>query len=311
MTESAIRSTKLHLLQLPDSPTLNSVAGANSAGSQRDPLIGPSLAADRPWLVIMAAITAAELLWWAAAWSLGIAPIAHVGTYLFLAFCGLASAALARRATGLRFSAAPLPVVLAGTLLIGVGASAFLPLKYAIPREVPFWLDQPLAVAERSFFGADPWLLLDHLLGWAAMPIDWLYGCWLPVQMLVLFLLVLARPSPAKSHALIAYALTWFLLGAIAAMLLSSAGPIFYDRIYGGRMFSSLGATLRARGTWVAIGESNRMWAAMATKDPGLIAGISAVPSIHVAISLWIYLTTRRLMPSGRAHNIILFHKVC
>jgi hypothetical protein len=306
MTGSAIRSTKPYLLQLSDTPIRKYGAGANLAETQSGPVTGPAWAGERPWLLIMAAITAVELLWWAAAWKLGIAPIAHAGTYLFLAGGGLVSAALIRRATGLPFSAAPWPAVLAGTLLIAVGGSAFLPLKYAIPHEVPFWLDRPLALAERSFFGADPWLLLDHLLGWAAVPVDWLYGCWLPVQMLVLFLLVLARPSPAKSHALIAYVLTWFLLGTVAAMLLSSAGPIFYDRVYGGGMFSTLGSTLRGRGTWIAIGESDRMWSAMMVKDPGLIAGISAVPSIHVAVSLWIYLAARKLM--RRAAPLALFY---
>ncbi|HEX6660851.1 MAG TPA: phosphatase PAP2 family protein [Sphingomicrobium sp.] len=245
----------------------------------------------------MAAVTAVELIWWLAAWWRGVAPAPHVAIYLGLALTGLAVAIGLRLVLRLPPTGGRWPAVLAGTVLVGVGASAFLPLKYAIPREVPFWLDQPIALAERRLFGADPWLLLDRLLGWATVPMDWLYGCWLPVQLLVLFSLILARPSSIKSRALIAYSLAWFLLGAVAAMLLSSAGPLFYDRLYGGHQFQPLHAMLRTRGGWVALAESDLMWAARSDNDPGLVAGISAVPSIHVAMSLWIYLAAREIMP--------------
>lgn len=246
---------------------------------------------------MLAAVTAAELVWWAIAWQLGIAPVARVATYIALAGIGLGTAVALRLALRLPASGAPWPPVLLGTLLTAIGASAFLPLKYAIPREMPFWLDLPIARAERLLFGADPWLLLDRAAGWAAVPMDWLYSCWLPTQSVILFLLILARPSPAKSRALIAYSLAWFLLGAVAAVMLSSAGPLFYDRLYGGEMFAGLDATLRDRGAWIVFAESGRMWAALARNEPGLVSGISAVPSIHVAISLWIVLVARSIAP--------------
>ena len=263
--------------------------------------------ADRGWLAVLAAVTAVTLLWWAAIWMLGIAPVPYLATYVALAFLALAIAVGLRLALGLRPSGAPWPAVVAGAILSAVAASAFLPLKYAIPAEVPFWLDQPIMATERWLFGTDPWLLLDGLLGWAAVPLDWLYGCWLPVQSVILFSLILARPSRAKSRALIAYSLAWFVLGAVAAMLLSSVGPIFYDRLYGGSGFAPLAATLHARGAWLAIGESDRMWAAFASNSPGLVAGISAAPSIHVAISLWIYLTARTVLPRAAPAALLYF----
>lgn len=262
---------------------------------------------ERRWLVTMAAISGVEIVWWAVAWRLGIAPLPHVVTYVVLAFGGLGAAIALRVALRLTPSAAPWGAALPATLLVGVGASAFLPLKYAIPREVSFWLDRPLAAAERSWFGADLWVLLDRLFGWAAMPMDWLYGCWLPTQSLILFLLILARPSRAKTRALIAYSLAWFLLGVVGAVMLSSAGPLFYDRIYGGSTFAALGETLRARGAWVAIAESDRMWAAAAGRDPGMVAGISAVPSVHVAISLWMWLVARDLAPRFALTALVYF----
>lgn len=255
----------------------------------------------------MAAITAAELIWWLAAWLLHITFVPHFAAYLLFAMVAMAAATALRVVFGLPMWSVPWPVAVTGTFLVGVGASAFLPLKYAIPREVPFWLDRPIALAERAVFRGDPWLLLDHLLGWAARPMDWLYGGWLPVQSLVLLLLVLSRPSPAKSRALIAYALAWFLLGLVAAVLLSSAGPLFYDRLFGGGSFSGLATTLRARGAVIALGESDRMWASFGETRPGLVAGISAVPSIHVAISLWMFLTARSIMPRAKIPALAYF----
>lgn len=262
---------------------------------------------DRRWLVGLAAVTAVELAWWAVVWRLGLAPLPYLATYLGLAFAGLAVAVAIRLALRLKPSAAPWPEVLVGTALVGIGASAFLPLKYAIPYEMPFWLDRPVALVERALFGIDPWLLLDRLFGTATVPIDWLYGSWLPVQTLVAFSLILSRPSAAKSRALLAYGFAWFFLGVVAAMLLSSAGPLFYDRAFGGNAFAGLAETLRHRGAWVALAESDRMWAAMAQHHPGLVAGISAVPSIHVAISLWIYLTARTIAPRAAPAALIYF----
>ena len=244
----------------------------------------------------MAALATVELIWWALAWRAGSAPAPLLGTYLLLSFGGLAVALAIRLVLRLR-PGTSWPAVVAGTVLVAIGASTFLPLKYAIPSEIPFWLDRPLAEAERAVFGSDPWLLLDQILGWATRPIDWLYGSWLPTQLLVMFSVLLSRPSRAKDQALIAYSLAWFLLGAVGAVLLSSVGPLFYDRAFGEHQFAALGDTLHHRGAWVALAESDRMWAATLLDKPGLVAGISAMPSIHVAISLWVALTARLLAP--------------
>ena len=252
---------------------------------------------DRRWLAVLAAMTLAELLWWAIAHGAGIAPMPWVGSYVALAFAGCAAALGLRALIRPGAPRAGWPAIVVGTLLVGLGGSLFLPLQYAIPGEMAFWLDAPLAAGERALFGADPWLLLDRALGWATLPLDRVYGLWLPCQLLVLFGILLMPPSRAKSRALIAYSLAWFLLGVAAAALCSSAGPIFYDRLSGGARFAGLGATLHARGATMAIAESDAMWASLATAKPNFVAGISAMPSLHVAVSLWIWLAARSLAP--------------
>lgn len=269
----------------------------------RSPLLA-SLGDDRPWLIVMAVVTALELTWWAAIWSFGYAPAPFLLTYLGLAFAGLACALALRALLYPRAGHPNWSSVVPATVLVGIGASLFLPLKYAIPYLVPFWLDAPLAQTERVIFGTDPWFVLDHLLGWATMPIDRLYGLWLPTQSLILFMVITQRPCAAKSRALIAYFLAWLLLGVVAAVLFSSAGPIFYDRMFGGSEFAPLRETLQNRGAWIVLAESDRMWSSLASSRPGLVAGISAVPSIHVAISVWIYLAARTMAPRATLYAL-------
>jgi hypothetical protein len=268
-----------------------SLAGAQSGTA------GPLVNEDLRWLIVLAATTLAEIIWWAAARGAGLAPVPRLMTYLVLAFAGLTVAFLLRLATRRHTKPASLQSVIPGAVLIAIGGSFFLPLKFAIPGQVPFWLDASLAATERRIFGTDPWLLLDRFVGWALVPMDWLYVLWLPVQLLILFTVMLEPPSAAKSRALMAHGLAWFVLGVAAATLLSSAGPIFFDRLSGSSEFATLRGTLQARGAWVVFAESDAMWAAYANSRPGLLSGISALPSIHVAIALWIFLTARTMAP--------------
>lgn len=259
---------------------------------------------DAPWLAVMLAITILEACWWVVNWLVGTAPAPHLFTHVALAFAGLGGALTLRLALQ---PGAPSPnwrSVVPTTVMVGAGASLFLPLKYAIPQLVPFWLDAPLAHAEKRPFGVDPWLTLDRWLGFLAVPMDCLYGLWLPTQALILFLAVLQRGSVAKSRVLISYVLAWFLLGVIGATFFSSAGPIFYDRLFGGTEFAGLRETLQDRGAWIALGESDRMWASLAGRRPTIVAGISAVPSIHVAISFWMFLAARLMVPRAAPYAL-------
>lgn len=264
-----------------------------TAAAPRPSFLSYRLGEDRTWLTVMALVTAVECAWWAVIWHLGLAPAPYLLTYIALAFIALVCALTLRFLLGPRLGSPNWPPLIAGTALLGLGASLFLPLKYAIPQLVPFWVDPALASAERAMFGADPWRVLDGVVGWAVVPMDALYGLWLPIQSLLLFITLTQPPSPAKSRALIAYVLAWFLLGVVAATVFSSAGPIFFDQIFGGATFAGLRETLQNRGAWVVLAESDKMRSAMVSGQPGIVAGISAVPSIHVAISVWIFLLAR------------------
>ena len=264
---------------------------------------------DRRWLTVMAATTLAEFIWWAAARVAGIAPYPST-IYL----CGARRSSDWQRLSQLRTATrrharrSSLRSAIPGAACVAIGGSFFLPLKFAIPRQVPFWLDAPACcMLNEAFLAPIPgscWIV------WSAghlVPMDWLYVLWLPVQLLILFTVMLEPPSAEKSRALMAYSLAWFLLGVAAATLFSSAGPIFFDRLYGGADFALLRETLQARGAWVVLAESDAMWSAYVNGQRGLLTGISALPSIHVAIALWIFLTARTLAPRLAKWALVYF----
>jgi hypothetical protein len=245
----------------------------------------------------MALLTGIELAAWTIARLVGVAPLPLLGINSIVAFVALGTALVVRRLSAPREPGASWPAIICATMLVGIGASLFSALKYSIPAIVPFWLDPPLDRVERALFGMPPWQLLDSANGWTTMAVDRIYGVWLPTQLIILFLVILARPSPAKSRALTCYAAAWFLLGLVAATFLSSAGPIFYDRAMGGAQYLALHAALARHNAWMVVATSDAMWATYASGRPGLVSGISALPSMHVAISLWIVLTARALAP--------------
>jgi len=245
----------------------------------------------------VATLTAIELVVWLFAWSAGLAPVPMTATYVAFAFAGLGIALGLRPLWRRGGPRASWPVMLLGALIVGVNSSLFMALKFAIPSLVPFWLDAPLNAVEVGLFGTEPYQLLDSLLGRTTLVVDRIYGFWLPVQLVTLFSVMAAPPSRAKARALTAYAAAWFLVGIVAAALLSSAGPIFFDRVFGGARFAPLHQMLETHGAWMVLSTSDAIWSAYASGQYRLVAGISAAPSMHVAISLWMLLVARDLAP--------------
>jgi hypothetical protein len=174
--------------------------------------------------------------------------------------------------------------------LMGIQAACFASLKAAIPSVNPFWLDPYLMRFEAALFGKQPWQIAYSLFGPAAGFFDAAYTVWVPIQIVSIFSLLLIKPSPEKSQAIISFMLAWLIIGVFAAAALSSAGPIFYDRLYGTHDFAGLplaGAHNTAR-------ESAMLWASHKSGVLKVGSGISAMPSMHVALALWFALVLRK-----------------
>lgn len=288
--------SELHLLAVQREPSDQPVTLIpDSIGFRLSLLARGSLRGEAPWLAVLTATTAAEIAWWWLCWSAGKAPLPLFETSLTLA-CGFCALALLFRQLTSAAGQASWRVIVLGTVLVAAGASVFLPIKYAIPSQLPFYLDPLLVVRERQLLGSDAWIIADRFAGWALPVVDLVYASWLPLQFLIAFSILVLPPSANKSRALITYFLIWTLLGVLAATLLASVGPIFYDRLVGGDEFSDLTRRLQASAP-ITFAEARMMWASFSENPPGLVMGISAMPSIHVAVAVWIWLSLRSLRP--------------
>ena len=162
--------------------------------------------------------------------------------------------------------------------------------KVNIPTFTDFTWDHAFAAIDRALFlGHDPWRLTHAVMpwAWATQLLDAIYLAWY----LVLFAAIVgvgALPlrNPVRLAFLLAIGLDWVVGGVVIATLLPAAGPVYMERITGDTMFRPLMDTLYAQaaeGRIVALEIQEWLWAGYAVEgiDP---AGISAFPSLHVAI---------------------------
>ena len=191
------------------------------------------------------------------------------------------------------FTVERLCVVLPVFVLLPLVVSAFTYFKFVIPFIRPFDLDPLLAEWDRLLHGGHaPWTLLQHFLGhpYATAVVNFFYQLWLFVTWGVLLwqCFSLARPR-LRMRYLITFVLLWVLLGNVAATLLSSAGPVYYGRITGlPDPYAPLMAYLHQASTIVplpALGVQEMLWRSYVNTNLGVGAGISAMPSLHVATS--------------------------
>jgi hypothetical protein len=275
-------------------------------------------ARDLDWLIPMTIVAAIQVALWAAAWRAGFASapvfeahgllgytlLAIVGTatFLFRLFQMARSGErnpFARSIEMIRGNASRILIIVLAVQVFTLGSAAFQGLKTGLPSAVPFWMDPYLARGEEWLFGAAPWEFSHRLFGWATPAIDFVYATWLAVQIATFYVLLLLRPSRFKTQALITLSLAWLILGIGGAYLLSSAGPIFYDRVAGGSEFAGLAAALHDAP--LALRTSDMLWRAHSLRTNEIASGISAMPSMHVALALWLALILKdtRAAPLG------------
>ena len=172
--------------------------------------------------------------------------------------------------------------------------SVFTSLKSMIPYINPFAWDPSLAAWDRVLHGGlDPWLLLQPVLGFpfATAVVNLFYQCWLAILYGVLVWQAFCVERQAlRMQFFLAFVLCWGLVGNLAATVLSSAGPVYFELVTGLESpFAPLMAYLRdaneAYPIW-ALELHERLWNAYVTDSEELGKGISAMPSIHVSTAV-------------------------
>jgi hypothetical protein len=197
---------------------------------------------------------------------------------------------IARLLSDIRTNRLRIAGILIGCLLVGMQIGALTWLKTMLPVTQGFWADPMLASADRMIFGKDPWVISHEIFGSISGLLDRIYVTWAPTKLATLIFLILAAASPAKSRALVAFFLTAS-TGCLMQYFLPSAGPIFYEQLSFGRQFADMPVE-----PWVATAR-DYLWADYLAGGGKPGTGISAMPSMHVAVALWVALVFRAYFP--------------
>lgn len=183
----------------------------------------------------------------------------------------------------------PAGPILIGLPLLAIHFSALTWVKPVLPMVGGFSADPMLAQAEG--FLVDPWRVAHVVAGPRNAVIDWLYAAWFPVC-IGTFSFVLFSFHRSRVPVIVSFFLT-----TAACMMFQfafpSAGPVFYALAGHGDRFADLGPNLPP----LASHGAEYLWRYHVGEDIGRFIGISAMPSVHVALAAWVAIATRQMWP--------------
>lgn len=190
-------------------------------------------------------------------------------------------------------------------LLAGLNMVAFMWVKPLLGYWQEFSADPLLADLDRLLFaGIDPWRLLDWLNGLPGMG-QFYHRGWFALMIVTLLVVIAAPPSRRRSALLVAYFALWSVIGPLVHLALPAAGPIFYDELGLGPRFAALAAPP------ATVEIADYLWSIHATRGFGPGAGISAMPSLHIATTFWLvmalWLLARRWAWPAALAGLLIF----
>jgi hypothetical protein len=151
--------------------------------------------------------------------------------------------------------------------------------KSMIPHVSGYWADPMLADLDSAVFGQDPWRLFRSSL--LARSYSLFYVWWFPITFGTMGVLAFSKQDHARL--ILAYLLTLIFGGTFGQYVLPSAGPMFYEGLGLGPRFHELVATNDPTFNRFA----NYLWFHYKRGDADLGTGISAMPSMHIALAVW------------------------
>lgn len=188
--------------------------------------------------------------------------------------------------------------------------SAFTSLKSGLARLHPYTWDATIGGWDRALFGQDAWRVLQPALGHppVTFALSVLYSGWHAAMLTIFGGLCFSLGRPVlRAQALLALVGCWALLGTWAATMLASVGPCFVGPLHVAAPdgFAPQAAYLQAANRQLPIwefAEQSRLLSAAAAGKPALGSGISAMPSMHVAVAMLMMLVAWRF---GRRAGIV------
>lgn len=184
---------------------------------------------------------------------------------------------------------------LLGIFILSAGVNVmfdvFAAFKPAIPNFHPYTWDPFLAgLDEWLHLGTPPWEWLHALPGKDLLTtiLDHVYVQWYSVTALVVLLVLTAAPLTLRLRFFLGFVVVWILGGTVLGTLLASGGPVYYEAFTeDASRFASLLDYLDGAAP-IARELQQRLWDAYLTPgDAFAFEGISAMPSLHVAVAAY------------------------
>jgi hypothetical protein len=201
-----------------------------------------------------------------------------------------------RRALAYRHMLAPARVgrFLAGILLMLTAGIAFMSTFSALKSVMPadgFPYDVLQADIDKMLhFGVDPWRWL-YALGhapWLQRILEINYNSgWFILCYGLMFWWATSPRATQRARYFITFFATWIVVGNVLAWACLSAGPAFYGQVTGdtARFGEQMAHLLSTNGEFSSVSVyQSYLWRLYATGRTGLGSGISAFPSMHVAM---------------------------
>ncbi|HBC3537994.1 phosphatase PAP2 family protein [Vibrio parahaemolyticus] len=181
-------------------------------------------------------------------------------------------------------------------------------LKSLIPLINPFKWDHTFAELDRLLhFGVAPWELTHSLFSspWASLSINFAYNLWFFLMWGSAFFFCIYYKLPLlRLQFLLTFALLWMINSIWFATLFSSAGPCYMELLTGDAQYAPLMKLLTAQSLYLENIGASPLWS-LSTQDylwheylenaNSFGSGISAMPSMHVSMSVLMALSICRL----------------
>lgn len=197
----------------------------------------------------------------------------------------LAEAATSR--AGVRAVVQGIPMLVAHVIFMPV----FSGMKSAIPLMSSYRWDATLIAAERALYGKDAWLVLQPVVGTPLVSalLSYAYHAWIfLIYAGGVYFAFIVKDRTLRAQYFIGFFSIWTVLGIVMAIGLASVGPCFLGPIIGDHSFDEQMAYLHEANEHYPVLVLNVQqtlldWYQLGSY--GLGRGISAMPSMHVAMA--------------------------
>ena len=200
-------------------------------------------------------------------------------------------------------------------LAIAVFMGVFTSVKSMLPQIAGgYTWDVRLADLDRALHGGvDPWRLLQPVMGYKVIQgtLSVIYGAvWFSLLCGIPLLVAFAERAQAmRRQYFLTFLLTWILLGNVVAGLFLSGGPVYFGEMTGdfARFQGLLDYQRQGSGAfWSSYDAQVMLWYLYDDARVQLGSGISAFPSLHVAMATLTALTAWRLSRRWGVAAVIL-----